>query len=128
MLDGAFAASSMVSGTFQPDNCSGQCANIPSTWRTILNVKEAVQTAISYTNDLFGSENISNLGLEEVTFDETGGEWAVTVGFSRPWDYSKGGTLSALSNPTGRPERSFKVIHINEHAEVLAVKNRPSGE
>ncbi len=51
-----------------------------------MNVSDAVQTAISDTKKLFESESLSNLGLEEVAFDDSSQEWIVTVGFSRPWD------------------------------------------
>ncbi len=46
-----------------------------------------VTVAVNYVSELFEHEKISNLGLEEIEFDDRAGEWLVTVGFSRPWDY-----------------------------------------
>lgn len=50
-----------------------------------MKVKEAVTTAKTYVQDLFASESISDLGLEEVFFEPQAEEWVVTVAFSRPW-------------------------------------------
>ena len=94
-----------------------------------MDVKNAVQLAIRYTTELFESEKISNLGLEEVAFYDANKEWVVTVGFSRPWDYAINTALAALSHPRVQPGRSFKIIRIHdENGEVVAVKNHPSGE
>ncbi len=88
-----------------------------------MEVKEAVSLAIKYVGDLFASESLSNLGLEEVEFDGDSNEWTVTVGFSRPWDYPKGG-LAVLGEGI-RPERSFKLVVINDNSEmVIAIRNR----
>ena len=88
-----------------------------------MNVKEVVKHAIEHINDLFKDENISNLGLEEVEFDSEIGEWVVTVGFSRPWDYPQG-SLALLSSD-GKVNRSYKVVIVKDiSGEVISVKNR----
>jgi hypothetical protein len=93
-----------------------------------LNVRDAVHVAIQHVQSLFESENLTNLGLEEVEFDHTENEWVVTVGFSRPWDYPKN-ALAALSNQGGQPRRAFKIVRIRDgDHEVIAVKNRPTDE
>lgn len=93
-----------------------------------MNVKDAVTLAINHVRALFEHENISNLGLEEVEFDESMKEWIVTVGFSRPWDYPQN-TLAALTGQGGRPNRSFKIVSINNNnGEVIAIKNRPTSD
>ena len=51
-----------------------------------MDVKQAVAAAKSYIGELFASEDITELGLEEVSLDESSGEWRVTVGFARPWE------------------------------------------
>jgi hypothetical protein len=88
-----------------------------------VNVKDVVTIAVNHVSDLFEHEGISNLGLEEIEFDDQVGEWFVTVGFSRPWDYPQG-ALNLLATPSGRPKRSFKTVRVNKSGEVLAVKNR----
>ncbi len=43
-----------------------------------MDVKEAVATAKSYIQNLFGEEGIAELGLEEVEFEDIG-DWLVTI-------------------------------------------------
>jgi len=92
-----------------------------------MDVKSAVQKALEYVSDLFQAENISNLGLEEVEYDENASIWIVTVGFSRPWDYSTKNALTAIAN-TGQPKRSYKVVKIHDSTasgspEMISIKN-----
>jgi hypothetical protein len=75
-----------------------------------------------YVSELFADEKLSNLGLEEVEFDEAAGEWRVTLGFSRPWDTVGG--LASFAQPLN-PRRSYKIIRISQDTgNVLSVKNR----
>ena len=101
-----------------------------------MNVGDAVQVAISDTKKLFESEDLSNLGLEEVAFDDASQEWIVTVGFSRPWDYPNAnmlgaGVLSALrvaQAQTVHPQRSFKIVRVRDaDGKVVSVKNYATG-
>ncbi len=88
-----------------------------------MDVKEAVQKAMEHAQTLFSEEKISNLGLEEVEFDEENNKWLVTIGFSRPWDYSTT-AFSVISSPPP-PKRSYKVITIDYMTgEVVSIKNR----
>lgn len=94
-------------------------------WRSTVNVKEAVQSAIRHVAAIFADEEISNVGLEEVEFDSVAEEWIVTVGFSRPWDYPKGGTLAAISSLSAPPRRVYKVLRVRDQdGEVMSVKVR----
>ena len=88
-----------------------------------MDVKEAVRTAKSYVADLFEGEEVADVGLEEVKFDEHQNSWVVTVGFSRPWDISRNSVVAALS--AERPSRSYKVIHIADaDGRVLSLSDR----
>lgn len=90
-----------------------------------MDVKQAVNLAKQHVLDLFSEEQLSNLGLEEVEFDDPEDEWHVTLGFSRPWDEPK--NLFALAGEGKYPKRSFKVVRIsNGTGRVLSVKNRES--
>ena len=92
-----------------------------------MNVSDAVQVAISDTKKLFESENLSNLGLEEVAFDDSSEEWIITVGFSRPWDYQNTGTLASALAPQ-KPNRSFKIVRVKDSdGRVVSVKNYATG-
>lgn len=76
-----------------------------------MDVKEAVQTAKKHVVDVFEGEEIANVGLEEVVFEDLSNSWRVTIGFSRPWDY-KNALTAALGN--GGPARCYKVLRIND--------------
>lgn len=89
-----------------------------------MDVKQAVALAKQHIADLFAEENLSNIGLEEVEFDEHPGEWRVTVGFSRPWDEVPRNALSALAGATA-VRRTYKVVRIADTSgRVLSVKER----
>ena len=95
-----------------------------------MDVKQVVDLAKNYVKDLFASEGIFDLGLEEVEFDENVQRWNVTIGFSRPWDkifFSTFEKLAALAERTTSPKRSYKVVRIDDvSGRVLALKNRES--
>lgn len=89
-----------------------------------MNVKEIVKHAMDHIYDLFRDEKITNLGLEEVEFNTDIGEWEVTVGFSRPWDYPDA-TLTVLA-AVRSVKRTYKIVTIKDaNGEVISVKNRP---
>jgi hypothetical protein len=88
-----------------------------------MNVKDAVKTAINYVIELFSQEELTNVGLEEVIFDENEKCWQVTVGFSRPWDYHPDAVFKGLA-PNALPSRQYKVVQVTESGEVKAVKIR----
>jgi hypothetical protein len=85
-----------------------------------MDAKQAVGIAKDYIADLFAPEQIRNLGLEEVEFDQGEGVWFVTIGFARPWEQSGFLARSGLAEP-----RSFKILRIsNEDGRVFSVKDR----
>jgi hypothetical protein len=94
-----------------------------------MDVKQAVSTAKSYVGELFASEDISELGLEEVSLDESSGEWRVTVGFARPWEKAaekEAMSASAWFGPKPiPPRRSYKIVRISDKTgSIVAVQNR----
>ena len=93
-----------------------------------MQVKEAVTAAKTYVADLFSDEQIRNIGLEEVEFDETAGVWNVTVGFSRPWDDHEtpmDASLNAFRGLARRLKRDYKIVRISDEGQkVLSVKSR----
>ncbi len=91
-----------------------------------MDVKSAVQVAVQYMKDLFASEQITNLGLEEVEYDDHTNDWIVTIGFSRPWDYPQSSILPGIVvNSSAPPKRAYKTVIINDGTEkILSVKNR----
>ncbi|MFH1118072.1 MAG: hypothetical protein V1792_29475 [Pseudomonadota bacterium] len=88
-----------------------------------MEVKEAVTRAKQYVADLFASEDISNVGLEEVEFDDGSNMWTVTIGFSRPWDKPINPLLAMTEG--GPTTRAYKVVTIDDRlGKVKSVKNR----
>jgi hypothetical protein len=86
-----------------------------------MDVREAVAAAKKNLGEIFSEEAISNLGLEEVEFDEPSRAWSVTLGFSRPWDLVKGvvAVMSSLQR------REYKVVRIaDDTGKLLSIKNR----
>ena len=87
-----------------------------------MDVKEAARTAKKYLVDLLSEEQITNVGIEEVEFENLAHDWRITIGFSRPWDH-KNPLLTALGDQ--RPARSYKVICISDKdGHVKSVKDR----
>ena len=87
-----------------------------------MNVKEAVRAANKYITELFADEEVQDLGLEEVVFDETANAWKITIGFSRPWERR---SLAANLGGQDWKNRSFKVVEINDHTgEIVAMTHR----
>ena len=93
-----------------------------------MNVKEAVAIAKDYVAVMFESEEITNMGLEEIEYDEFEQLWRITIGFSRPWDQDIGSLLAAASSRTYK-RRTYKQIAIRDSDhKVLSVKNRTTSQ
>ncbi|NBC16918.1 MAG: hypothetical protein GVY18_06320 [Bacteroidetes bacterium] len=83
----------------------------------MIDVKEAVQIAIDYFNDLYEDQNYENLLPEEVEYDEDKDLWRITLGYSKTVGLEKSGITF---NP-----RHYKVFEINaETGKVLSMKIR----
>lgn len=92
-----------------------------------MDVKEAVETAKKHVSALFKDENATNIGLEEIQFDESNDAWDVTIGFSRPWDLPRS-ALGMLTAPSLELKRVYKVVRIsNSDGKMISVKNRLNG-
>ena len=84
-----------------------------------MQVREAVAIAKNYLKELYADEQIAELGLEEVEFDDSDGAWSVTLGFTRPWDSPR--VMAAFESP----RRTYKVVRLlDRDGEVISVKNR----
>jgi len=89
-----------------------------------MEVKEAVAAAKTYVLELFSEEDISDLGLEEVSFDDRADQWLVTLGFARPWEKTAT-SLAAVIQGGIKPRRSYKVVHISDKTGAfVSVTNR----
>lgn len=87
-----------------------------------MDVKEAVAVAKGYLADVLSEENVTNVGLEEIEFDDSESTWKITLGFSRPWDYQRAGAWRVEPKP---PARSYKVFRVDDGTgDITSVKDR----
>jgi hypothetical protein len=85
-----------------------------------MDVREAVALAKKYVAEVFAEESISDLGLEEVEFDDSSATWLVTIGFWRQWQYPGG-----LAGAFAPKKRDYKVVRISDaDKKMISVKNR----
>lgn len=92
-----------------------------------MDVKEAVKKAIDHVKEMFASENILHVGLEEVVFDDSGNAWRVTVGFFRTWDVIRGvgELLEGKRDFAAWKRRSYKVVEIDDKTgKILSLTHR----
>ena len=83
-----------------------------------MDVKQAVEVARKYVEDLFAEEQIMNVALEEIDAEEVG-FWRITIGFSRPWNSNFSSLLSSEKS------RTYKVVLVRDSdGQILSVKNR----
>lgn len=91
--------------------------------------KQVIALAKRYVADVYEEEAISNLGLEEIAFDDQSKLWNIRVAFSRPWNTPRTraqelletmGSISAL-------KRTSKIVTITEEGKILSMK-RPEDE
>jgi len=86
-----------------------------------MDVKTAVGTAKQWLVNTLTDESISNVGLEEVEFDEERGVWLITIGFSRPWNTVKNAFTVLSGEPAAR--RAYRVIAVQEpDGKVVSMK------
>jgi hypothetical protein len=92
-----------------------------------MDVKTAVGTAKQWLANVLTDEGISNVGLEEVEFDEQRGVWLITLGFSRPWNTVKNAFTAISGEPAAR--RAYRVIAVKEpDGEVVSMKRRQDAD
>ena len=88
-----------------------------------MDVKQAVQAAKQYVSELFEGEPITNVGLEEVVYEDESDTWEITVGFSRPWHRKN--PLTAAERLASPFERSYKVVQIDDKSgKIESLKDR----
>ena len=86
-----------------------------------MDVKEATRTAREYVTAVFADEEITQLGLEEVMYDDESKQWRITFGFARPWDQQNTVAVRmGLKTP-----RAYKVVHVNDgDGSIAALTDR----
>ena len=83
-----------------------------------LDTKQAVRLAKQWAADQLAEEGVSDLGLEEVAWEN--GLWKITVGFARPWNQNVMRTFSGRDN-----SRTYKVLTVrDDDGAVISMQNR----
>ncbi len=95
-----------------------------------MDVKQAIAIAKQYVRDLYEEEQISNLGLEEVTFMPDTRQWNITVAFSRPWNSQRSNAAEVIEKLGGitPQKRSYKVVTLEDDGRVLSMTSRARAE
>jgi hypothetical protein len=90
-----------------------------------MDVKEAVKIAKDWVIDVMKDEQPTNLGLEEVEFDDKQGVWNITLGFSRPWNSNR----NALSALTGEAlqKRAYRTVVVTDSNGEVKGMHRKAG-
>lgn len=88
-----------------------------------MDVKQAVDLAKKYFQEIFGQEGYQGLGLEEVDFDDPTNTWEITIGFFRPMPHQPNNVIGQMLRYAS--ERSYKIVRISDKTgKVISVKNR----
>jgi hypothetical protein len=96
----------------------------------MIDVKKAVEVAIEYIEDLYSSEDVADIALEEVELSEDERYWLITIGITRT--YSKPlekVTVSPVFIPLSKTyttNRDYKTIKIDANtgeAKSLKIRN-----
>ena len=101
------------------------------TERNEVDVKNAVKIAKDYIRESFSTDDVKNIGLEEISFDEASNCWNITVGFSWPWEQAPINSLPGMAAlnvmfPENLP-RTYKIVTVSAvDGKVSKVTNRPA--
>lgn len=90
-------------------------------------VRAAARTAKAYFAEVFADEDIDEVGLEEIDFDDQSNLWKITISFLGPRGEMDRFQAAATGYPAGTPtmRRSFKIVNIDDGSgSVLSVKHR----
>ena len=88
-----------------------------------MDVKTAVGNAKQWLASVLQEEGVSNVGLEEVEFDQEHDMWLITLGFSRPWNSVRNAFTAISGEPA--PKRAYRIIAVKEpNGEIISMKRR----
>jgi hypothetical protein len=89
----------------------------------MVDLKEAVQRALDYTQDLYSSIGVFDPLLEEVEISDNERYWLITIGFSRTKQPRPDDPLGTL--PLDRSVRVYKVFKIRvADGKIMSMKIR----
>lgn len=87
-----------------------------------MNPTTAVKEARNFFTQVFKDENIENVELEEIVFDETEHLWRITFGFFRLWTPPQNPLLPNVNGP--QRKRQFKVVMLDDDGNPKGITIR----
>ena len=85
----------------------------------MIDVKQAVKTAIQSIKTLYEDKELKDLALEEVEFEDVNKNWLITLGFLVP-DKNPKKSISSLLDETNKEYlRKYKIFKIDENTGKL---------
>lgn len=89
---------------------------------SVIDVKQAVRSAIRYVNDLYEQKEPTDFMLEEVELSDDGKYWLITISF--PQYQRQTNPLVALTTPNYE-QRIYKTIKVHtENGQAISMKIR----
>lgn len=80
----------------------------------MIDVKQAVKKAFSTVEELMPEDQLHNLALEEVVFDDKRKQWCITLGYDSPRVIKKTSPPDLLfGTMTEETERKYKIFRIS---------------
>ena len=90
-----------------------------------MDAREAVGASRSYLAKLYREEEIDDVGLEEIEFDEASSMWSVTIGFSPPGTAGLPPFANMPPPVIQAATRSYKVLRIDDSSgRVDSIEDR----
>lgn len=90
-----------------------------------IDVKQAVKAAKEQASLLFQGQEIKNLMLEEVEFDESSNKWLVTLGYDSPSKITKKSGPQLFPTIEEETKREYKVFSIDgDNGNFISMKIR----
>ena len=97
----------------------------------VLNAKDAVAKAVAYVGDIYRSDQVSDVLLEEIELTNDERLWRVTLSFVRPSDDPVAGSLGSALRMYGahQGKRTYKVVDVNAtDGAIRAMRIREFGD
>lgn len=89
------------------------------------NLKSFIQVAVNFVKELYSGEDIHNILVEEVDFNESE-VWYITIGFDiqQSVPYSHSPLASVIDKELPTYTRKYKEVYFDKDGKVISMKIR----
>ena len=84
-----------------------------------IDVKQAVQRAFEHARELYKPQDLQDLRLEAVEYDELHKEWKITVGFDTGKTIKKKSGMNLFPETSYETQRAYKEFYIDEKTGAM---------